>query len=198
MPIELLQFLPALYHEHPFVRTFLEPFDTILQGLESKIAEIVTYIDPAVARAEFLPWLAGWVGITSHVELSEIKQRKFIANIMHYYRRRGTKQNLKDLLELFTGETAVVTDDDIPDFQVGEHSTIGIDSYIGGPLPYCFKVRLSLPGRPTGSSEDDEYRRRLKALARAVIEAEKPAYTDYSLEVTTDETERGAGRHQER
>ena len=114
-----LQYLPAIYSEKtaaeiaPFVGRLLLAFEQILtglaasesepqQGLEEIIADIPKLFDPAqTPNREFLQWLAGWVALSLRADWTLDQQREFLARIVPLYRRRGTKQNLAELLKIY-------------------------------------------------------------------------------------------------
>lgn len=188
-PSALLQYLPAVYHEHAFLGQFLLAFEKILlgrsdpvvfehPGLEETIATIAAYFDPVRAREDFLPWLAGWVALSLRADLDLPTQRDFIAKSAQLYRWRGTKQNLIDLVRIFTGTIPVVDEPEGAMFQIGRHSTVGLDTYIHGGPPHFFKVKITLP------KAAPEVQERQIFIARALIELEKPAHTFYDLEVS--------------
>ncbi len=192
----LLQYLPAIYQEDPFVGEFLLAFEKVLlgredggdipsQGLEETIDGVASLFDPDRTPEEFLPWLAAWAALSLRADLDIRKQRALIANIIRFYHWRGTKKNLEELLALVTGGAATVDDRDRPPFQIEVHSTIEIDTYVEGEVPHLFQVNLVFP------QDQQEYRLRYEQLAREVIELEKPAHTDYLLEVSLNEGKRG-------
>ena len=205
-PSSLLDYLPAIYHEDPFLGQFLLAFEKILlgrednvdlcykgkirvsrtdrpdicyKGLEEIIADLATVFDPQQTRADFLPWLAAWTAFTLRADLNVAQQRDFIANIVQRYQWRGTKQNLQDLLAIFTVGTPTIIEAG-PEFQIGVHSTIGKDIYLGGGQPHYFQVIISLPQEFQGKPKDLA---RLLDIAHALIELEKPAHTFYDLAV---------------
>lgn len=170
----LLDELPAIYRRDPFLGHFLLAFEKVLvgiadgvpassPGLEDQIAGLAAYFDPARTPADFLPWLAGWVALTLRADLSESQQRDFLARIVQRYRRRGTAQNLVDLLAIFTVATPSVTEND---------------------APYSFTVTIQLPPISAFAGKPADYAGfidRQTAIAHALIEAEKPAHTTYQL-----------------
>lgn len=191
-PSSLLQYVPALYHEDPFLGQFLLAFEKILigrsdgvdfpqpgirQGLEERIAGIPSLFDPQEAPGDFLEWLAGWTAFTLRADLDEVKRREFVANIIPLYRKRGTKENLQSLLSIFTVGIPTITEPGGTEFQVGVRSTVGVDTYVGEAPPHFFRVTVSLP-RATG-----DVQLRQEAIARALIELEKPAHTHFELQV---------------
>lgn len=146
---DLLNYLPAIYREDPFLGHFLRAFEKLLFGrddkkppagfpptdfpptdfprtgnaearepvrdhtvdpdltaaplaLERTIKGIATYFDPYCTPKEFLPWLASWTAFSLRADLGPVKERHFIARTISLYRRRGTGQNLADLLSIFT------------------------------------------------------------------------------------------------
>src|SRR5713101_7373126 len=154
-----LQDLPAIFSEDPFLGRFLLAFEQVLtglpglagrepeppRGLEEIIATIATLFDPKETRKEFIPWLAGWVALGLRADWTEAQQRDFLANIVPLYRRRGTKENLAELLRIYTGLSPVITGATETDFQIGVRSTIGINTQIGGSVPHFFHVTVTLP-----------------------------------------------------
>ncbi len=191
-PSSLVQSLPAMYQEDPFLGQFLLAFEKILlgradavelpppgvgQGLEERIAGIASLFDPRQAPEEFLTWLASWTAFTLRADLDEVKRRDFVANIIPLYKKRGTKENLQDLLSIFTVGVPAVTEPGEEEFQVGVHSTLGEDTYVGGAPAHFFRVTVSLPR----AAADVQLRQ--KAIAHALIELEKPAHTHYELQL---------------
>jgi hypothetical protein len=62
---------------------------------------------------------------------------------------------------------------------VGEVSTVGVDTVIGGGPPHYFEVRMFTDER------DPDARIRVERIARAIIDQEKPAHTYYDLDLET-------------
>jgi len=192
-PSNLLQYLPTLYQQDPFVGQFLLAFEKILlginddvpfpaieadssgQGLEETIAKLAIHFDPKQTPEEFLPWLAKWTAFTLRADLPIEKQRDFIARIIQLYRWRGTKRNLQELLKIFTIGVPTIIELQGERFQIGVHSTVGVDTYIGGGPPHYFQVTIAL-NRVTETVLNRELR-----IARSLIDVEKPAHTYYDL-----------------
>jgi phage tail-like protein len=172
----LTALLPAIYREQPFLGRYLAAFEQVLLGLEKTIDGFATLFDPQETRSEFLPWLASWTALTLRADLDLAVQRNFTSNIIRLYRRRGTKANLEELLELFTRGVATVGET-AAEFQIGVHSTIAVNTNLGGGPPHFFRVTIRLAkGEPAQQL-------RQVAIARELIELEKPAHTDYTLDV---------------
>lgn len=187
----LLPMLPSIYSEHPFLGRFLLAFEQVLlgldggepvpaEGLEETIAGIATLFDPHETRTEFLPWLAGWVALGLRADWTVAQQRDFLAKVVPLYRRRGTKDNLADLLKIYTGLTPVITTGDDSDVQIGVHSTIGQDMQIGGGAPHRFHVTVTMPNPDPATLQQQTL------IARALIDLQKPAHTAYELTIAFD------------
>jgi phage tail-like protein len=186
-PSQLLAYLPAIYQADPFLGQFLLAFEKILLGnqdnldfpapsLEETIADLALRFDPQQTPEAFLPWLASWTAFSLRADLSPAQQRDFIAKTILLYRRRGTKENLQQLLEIFTISKPTIVETAAAELQIGVHSTLGVDTYLSGGPPHFFRVIVSLP-----QLEPALLARQLE-IARALIELEKPAHTYYELE----------------
>lgn len=197
-PSSLLEYLPAIYQADPFLGQFLLAFEKILlgikdevpfpeiennrnflpNGLEEIIAGVATYFDPQQTPDEFLSWLASWTALSLRADVNPIIQRQFIANIIKHYQLRGTKTNLEELLRIFVLGKPSVIETAEAEFQIGVHSTIGKDTYLGGGPPHFFTVTIALAEEL--KSKPQELARQLE-IANALIQLEKPAHTDYKL-----------------
>ncbi|NEO08113.1 MAG: hypothetical protein F6K51_22155, partial [Moorea sp. SIO3I8] len=62
-------------------------------------------------------------------------------------------------------------------------SVLGKGSYIGGELPHFFRVKIAL-----NKGLNPEQLSRQVEIATAIIEQEKPAHTDYQLEIIFPDT----------
>lgn len=178
----LLQYLPAIYQDDPFMGRFLLAFEKILlgredypapapgeqpdadlnpRGLEQIIDGLSALYDPLTTPDEFLPWLSKWTALSLRADMTPEQQRRFVARIIKLYEYRGTRENLVHLLELFLVAT--------PSVEVSEKDQ-----------PYFFRVQITIPER-----ESPEFVRRQMEIAQSLIELEKPAHTDYTLTVNT-------------
>jgi phage tail-like protein len=186
-----LQNLPAIFSEEPFLGRFLLAFEQVLtglpgvtghepdppEGLEETIAKLADLFDPLETREDFLSWLASWAALSLRADWDAGQKRDFLSKIVPLYRRRGTKENVAELLRIYTGLSPVITEGANTEFQILDHSTIGVDTQIGGGAPHFFHVRVTLPNPNAETVE------RQAQTASALIELQKPAYTDYELEI---------------
>jgi phage tail-like protein len=183
-----LRYLPAIYTDDPFVGRFLLAFeaiftgvdaddDTLPESLEHIIGTLAARFDPERAPEEFLPWLASWAALTLETGWSAVQQRDFLSQVIPLYRRRGTRDNLRELLRIYTGSIPVIDEDATDGFQIGVHSTLGADAQIGGGLPHYFHVTVAV-----AAPDLDRVRRAITAL----VDMEKPAHTYYTLTLHVD------------
>ena len=177
------QYLPAILQEDAFLGRFLLAFEKILSGfeqtpsqeqiitgnsqkvpgLEEVLDRIHLYFNPQETPEEFLPWLAGWVGLSLRDDWGVEVKRAFILAIVKLYRWRGTKQGLSKLLGLY-----------LKNARLGEKVEI-FDNFTN--FPHYFQVQLTLNDR-----DPVKYWQQSK-IAQAIIDQEKPAQTFYSLKI---------------
>lgn len=181
-----LDYLPALFHDDPFIGSFLLTFERIFSGLpgiadptlnpslkplgegfDPLLDHIETYFTPldTVDRAgqkqqtpqDFLPWLAQWVALSLRDDWTEETKRTFISQMVPLYRQRGTKAGMAKLLQLYTQES--------------------VEIYEPANPPHYFQVEMTL-NEPTPEQLQIKER-----IARTIIDQEKPAHTFYTLRV---------------
>ena len=102
-----LQYLPAIFQRkptdanEPVLAQFLAPFEQQFAAFEHLLDKVDQNFSASLApAADFLPWLAGWVGHSFDEGWEEDRRRRFLAAAMALYRWRGTAGGLKRYLEL--------------------------------------------------------------------------------------------------
>jgi P2-related tail formation protein len=125
-----------------------------------------------------LQWLAGWVALALREDWDELRQRELIAKAVSLYRLRGTRQGMEEFLRIYT-RLGVSVDEYNADFQIGLHSTVGVDTVLSGGAPFFFRVRVLLP------TPDPVEIKAQHAVAQAIVDLQKPAHTYYALTVET-------------
>lgn len=184
-----LHHLPSLFSEDVFLGRFLLAFEQVLtgvdapegapaQGLEQTIAALAALFDPARTPEGFLPWLAGWAALSLETDWSVVQQRAFLSRVIPLYRRRGTRENLRDLLRIYTGSDPQISEGGDSPFQIGVHSTIGVDALVGGSVPHHFHVTVAM------AAPDPARALRQRQIVTALVNLEKPAHTYYDLTIT--------------
>jgi len=161
----------------PPVARLLEVIAPMFADFESVLDNISDHFDPLRAREDFLPWLASWTALVLRADWSPEQKRKALSQIIPLYRKRGTKAGLEEYLKIYVGEGTSIFDEHDP-IQVGEISTVGVDTIVGGMPAYLFRVNVvfTTPDPAELSTKTES--------VRAVLDIEKPAHTVYSLSIS--------------
>ncbi|PCG81529.1 phage tail protein I [Streptomyces sp. WZ.A104] len=102
--------LPALYADDDLAQRFTAGLDTVLAPVLSTLDNLPAYVDPALAPADFLPWLASWVGVDVDPAWPVELRRAVVARAVELHRWRGTRRGLVERLRLCCGVHADVLD----------------------------------------------------------------------------------------
>jgi phage tail-like protein len=183
---DYLRLLPEFYEEDEFMGRFLMLFESFWGPIERQVDTTHAYINPQMTPSQFLPWLASWLNLTLDERLPEDRQRQLLRAAVPLYRRRGTRQGLKDYLEIYTGGEAHIIEHRAKDFRLGLAARLGPGIALGQTnVPHTFTVTLRLPPVEVGEEASEEEiaartaeRRR---VIRSIIDTEKPAHTGYNL-----------------
>ena len=178
----LTDFLPAvfrtaIYEGHTHLRDYLWIIRHMFDSVADKVNSIPGLFDPYQTPAEFLPWLAGWIGFVLDEDWPEGKKRYLLRRAVDYYRIRGTIKGLKLFLSIFVGVEPEIIENAWPfkGFQIEVSSTMDIDTIIFPVVntSHCFIVDIPL--------EPDELSEYTIVKIHDIIRAEKPAHTMYYL-----------------
>lgn len=177
-----IRFLPQIYQvtsddNNAFLQNFLWIFQQIHDSVRARLESVDELFRPADTPPEFLHWLAGWIALQLEDDWPEEKKRRWLRFAPTLYDIRGTRRALEQLLEIYIGVRPRIYENEWPEgaFRVEVSSVIGESSTILPPmnLNNCFVVELPMP--PAEVSEDQLIR------IHRVIQAEKPAHTNYFL-----------------
>jgi phage tail-like protein len=181
---QYLKYLPAIYQEDELMGRFLMLFESFWAPIETQIDNLSLYFDPCMAPSQFLPWLASWLNLVLDQRWPEERQRQLLRSAISLYRRRGTRKGLEDYLEIYTGQRPRIVEHRAHDFRLGPDARLGPGIALGKTnKPHTFTVYLSLPPVEPDGGQEDSSRKELERRRKieAIIEAEKPAHTDYTL-----------------
>jgi phage tail-like protein len=95
--------LPALYLDDVFALRMCEAFDEVLAPIIAVLDCFNAYLDPALAPADMVDWLASWLGLPGIADLPVERLRVLVARSASLYARRGTPAAVRELVELATG-----------------------------------------------------------------------------------------------
>lgn len=184
---QYLRYLPALYQEDDLMGRFLMLFESFWAPIEGQIDQLPLYFDPTMTPSDLLPWLASWFNLVLDERLSEKQQRRLIQSAVSLYRKRGTKQGLQEYLKIYTGAQAQIIEHRANDFRLGPEARLGPGIALGtGNRPHTFTVILPLlPIPPSAGNKRERARQELERRRKIeeIIEAQKPAHTDYTLRI---------------
>jgi len=91
------------------------------------------------------------------------------------YRWRGTRRGLKEYLTVYTGVEPVITEH-LGGIRLDGQARLGENTFLGEGRDHCFSVTLELVDTAAIDLEG----------VKAIIEAEKPAHTTYTLHLVTE------------
>lgn len=132
---------------------------------------------------DFVPYLARWVALTLRQHWPDAKRRRLIQIIVPLYKKRGTPDGIRQVLELFI-EWPVRIREDLG-LVIGERSTVAEDTTVGG-TPHFFLVDIPFGYREPGTPPvrfDLSSLGSVVGFTRDVVDQEKPAHTDYAARI---------------
>jgi len=143
-----------------------DPTNANLLGLEDIINQLNGFFDPSKTPDEFLPWLAGWVALSLRDDWSSQTRRAFVKQAIKFYRLRGTKAGLTEILDLYLYNSGLST----------TRTNVKIEDEFDN-FPYFFQVTVKLNKR------DQVGYYKQANIAKAIIDQQKPAHTYYALKI---------------
>ena len=159
--------LPGLYRDDPLAQRLTSAFDEVLAAAVQVLDCFPAYLDPALAPADFLEWLGGWVGAPPDETWPLERRRAFVASATELFRMRGTAAGLAAHVAIFTGG----------EVEVAEPGAAGWSREPGAAVP-------------EGTSPDLFIRVRVKdpkavsaARLEGLIAAAKPAHLPHRVEI---------------
>lgn len=166
-PYPIGTLMPSVYQEDPAMMQWTGGLDDVLAPVISTLDCIGAYVDPMLAPADFVLWLADWFGTALDENWPLRRQRAAVARSVALYRQSGTVAGLRSLLEVVTeGEVEVIDSGGVTWSQRPNTAPPGQDEL-------SVEVRVTAP---PGSSID------LKAIDELVAAA-KPAHVAHRVEV---------------
>jgi phage tail-like protein len=167
-----LQYLPAFYSADDFMGRFLMIFESILTPIERMVSTVDYHLDPGMMPEDALPWIASWLDLVLDENWPVEKRRKLVSSAVELFRWRGTRRGLREYLMVYTGAEPVITEH-LGGVRLDGQARLGENTVLGEGHDHCFSVKLEVED---ASAVDLE-------RVRAIIEAEKPAHTAYTLNV---------------
>lgn len=166
-PFPLGRMLPGLYQGDDFSQRFTAALDEVLAPVHATLDNLAAYLDPRLAPADFAAWLATWVGVTLDENWPLERQRHVITRAVELYALRGTAEGIAQLVRLYVGVEAEVSDSG------GVATSVGPGTQMPGEQSPWIRVRLvvadpaSLDAKRVG----------------AIVAAAKPAHVRHEVVV---------------
>lgn len=169
MPYPLETLLPAVLQEDPFTRRLVKATDEVLAPIVCTLDCLDAYLNPLLAPADFLEWMATWFSEVLDENWPAQRSRRFVAAAVEIFRTRGTVAGLRRELELSSGGQVEINE--------------------SGGVSWSLKPEAPLPGedvpRLAVRVVADDVCTVNQASLDAHIKAAKPAHLVHTLEVIT-------------
>lgn len=166
-PHPLAHMLPATFQDDDLALRFVSALDAVIAPIFATLDSVDAYFDADLTPADFLDWLAGWVGVALDDSWPLARKRVLVSEVVGLYGMRGTVSALRELLVFYAGGAPEIDDSG----GVIWSPTPGADPP-GRPAPHL-RVRVR------GADVD---RSRIAAL----VQEHTPAHVPYDLEVTSE------------
>jgi phage tail-like protein len=136
---------------------FLSLLETFMTELDGQIASSPRWLDVDAVQGDYLQWLATWVGIAADPGWPEDKLRSLIKGMPEIHRKRGTKEGLERMVEMYTDELPIIVENYmLQDIVDPEAKQAYVELF--GDDPYRFSVLL-MPKQLSGLSELETVKR---------------------------------------
>jgi len=183
-----------------FLRRYLAVFEGFLGEAEARGVRRATLLDPAASPDELLPWLASFMGLVLDERWSAAQRRTLIAEIANLWRAKGTVCGLARFIEICMGVRPLIIEKFRlrggggavlgSDCEPFTSSVLGAGFRIGGAVSDSAKGPLA-PGtlQEAFSTHAHRFTVIIPAalnpeqldVARAILEAQRPAHTLYDV-----------------
>ena len=168
-PHPLGAFLPALYQEDEFAQRWTSGLDDVLAPIFSSLDNFEAYLDPGLAPADFLDWLATWMGLVADETWPVERRRAFVSSASELYRMRGTARGLAAHVQILSGG----------EVEIVEHGGSAWSAKNGADLPGSTGFDVTVRVRIADPSSVDA------AKVDALVAAAKPAHLTHKVEVVS-------------
>jgi|SRR5579859_35509 len=166
-PRPIGELLPGVYLEDRLIQSFTAGLDDVMAPVMNVLDSLAAYIDPWLAPADFLAWLAAWVGLELDETWPIERRRSVVAKAVEIFQYLGTAAGLKLYVEVFCNGVV----------DVAETGGVAVSQVPGAPLPGQPEPRMTVRVTVADPSTVD-----VQALDRLVASA-KPAHVIHRVEV---------------
>lgn len=100
-PFPLINAVPPMLAEDPFVQRMMPAFDEVLAPIINTLDCFPYYLDPSIAPMDMVTYMASWLFPSYEDQLSEEGLRHALATVVERSGWRGTKRGVIEALETF-------------------------------------------------------------------------------------------------
>lgn len=168
-PHPLGERMPSVYTDDDFTQRFTQALDEVLAPIFTVLDCFPAYLDPRLAPADFVDWLAGWVALDLDESWSAPQRRELVARAVRLHRFRGTRRGLAEHVWLLTGGRVDIADS----------GGTSVSQRTQGPMPGSSPAHVLI--RIRVADPDGVDRARITAAVRRMV----PAHVATTIEVTT-------------
>ncbi|ASS75488.1 hypothetical protein CIG75_11195 [Tumebacillus algifaecis] len=173
-----LDYLPGVYQQDSGSRDFLERylslFGTFFDEIEETIDHMSRFFDVDSSSGDLLKWLATWLGIAVDERWSEEQIRRLMKKSPELFKKRGTRQGLEEMIEVFTGEKPFIVEYFQYKYLLEKAQVKEYMEQLYGLDPYRFCVLI----KPEVVKSEEE-----RKILQKIIDEEKPAFSEAQLVV---------------
>lgn len=203
-----LELLPPIFarrdeHDPPgalFLERLLALFEARLTALESAYEDFSRLLDLDAKPLKWqgvdgrirdtLEWLGSWLDLVFDPSWSEHKRRELVREAVSLYRKRGTLAALSRWLEIYTGQPPTLLEEfrlrPAAGAVLGDRALLGVTP-LASPCDAelereqvrsiaAHRFRVYVPAVDAHAAAE------LEPVVRKILDAEKPAHTEYTLE----------------
>lgn len=176
-----MKYLPEIFGGNEFLGRFLMLFESFWHPVEMQINQGEYYYDPDLTPVQFLPWLASWIGVAWDEQLPDNRKRQLLSSALQIYQKRGTREALELILEIYTGGKVQIIEHRTRNFILGSGSSLGQTIALGrNNYPHTFTVNLHVSSNEvyvqSGIDKAQQVKKYKQSIAK-LIETQKPAHT---------------------
>lgn len=171
-----LSYLPAIFQEDSksseFLERYLSLYAKFLSEMDEQIQSIPRFFDPNLVSGDYLRWLSKWLGIVTDDSWTDEQLRELIRHAPFIYKKRGTKEAIAKVIEIYTGEKPFIVEHFQLEVYKQDATLYEVIKKLYGDHPYYFYVIVN------AETIDSEKKR---IIVQSILDEEKPAFTEAKL-----------------
>jgi phage tail-like protein len=171
-----------------FMHRFLAPTEGMLHQLDQQSALRAVLLDPHTTPQEAIAWLASFAGLVLDRRWPDDARRQLVAEAYTLFRRRGTKESLLRILEIYLGRAPVI----VETWQLRGLGGTVLGTEPGGPPPPHVGAslretgtlgRFTVGGQVPGEDSYHLAAHRFTVLIPSALNAEQRAVVNHILDI---------------